>query len=436
MNERINIGRTIARERRRRNVTQEALAAHLGVSKAAVSKWELAQSLPDVSLLPRIAAFFQLTLDELFDWHDELSGAESAALYAEVYALAEQDLAAAHERLRALAAAHYSDANLLLMLASLLTVWAAGMATPFVAAPGQDGEAGGAGDEMGETGGVGGEALRTGGAGGEAGCTGGDAGGALPGTDALADEALALIDRVLEVATDPSILFLAQQQKATTLFQMGCFDEAASVLEPLVRRQDAGAPTMLLASAYRKLGRDDDALDLVQAERLRAANFVLSSLVQEVGMRDDAAFVRAAGAAATAVFEALDMGAANPFFPFTAAFEVAEALRRAGERDAALDALSCAVAAAAAIPASSGSFASPLWDRMGTRLGPAHAGAAWAEHKARQANDLREAMRREAAERATTLAWREFAGDDARYRDIVSAAARLSGEKVAADGEA
>ena len=65
MNKRINIGRTIARERRRRDITQEALADHLGVSKAAVSKWELGQSLPDVSLLPCIAAYFSLTLDEL-----------------------------------------------------------------------------------------------------------------------------------------------------------------------------------------------------------------------------------------------------------------------------------------------------------------------------------------------------------------------------------
>lgn len=41
MVERIHICRTIARERRRLGITQEALAAHLGVSKAAVSKWEL-----------------------------------------------------------------------------------------------------------------------------------------------------------------------------------------------------------------------------------------------------------------------------------------------------------------------------------------------------------------------------------------------------------
>lgn len=217
MDARVNIGRTVARERRRRGVTQEELAAHLGVSKAAVSKWELCQSLPDVSLLPRIAAYFSLTLDELFDWRDELTEEESAALYAEVYAQGERDLAAAHERLRALAAEHCSDASLLLILASLLTMWATGMATPSA----QAGERDGASD-------------------------------ALPDAAALAGEALALLDRVLEVATDPATLFLTHQQKATTLFQAGRHEEAAALLEPLVRRQDAGAPTMLLASAYRR----------------------------------------------------------------------------------------------------------------------------------------------------------------------------------------
>ena len=363
MNATVNIGRTIARERRRAGVTQEALADHLGVSKAAVSKWELGQNLPDVSLLPRIAAYFSLTLDELFDWRDELTQEESAALYAEVYALGEKDLVSAHERLRALASEHYSDANLLLMLASLLTAWSGGMATPFAPA-----------DKRDDT----------------------------PDADALVDEALALLDRVLEVATDPSTLYLAQQQKATTLFQAGRHEEAASLLEPLVRRQDAGAPTMLLASAYRKLGRDDEALKLLQAERLRAASFVLSSLMQEVSMRDDAAFARTAGDAAAAVFEALDMGAMNPFFSATMSLEVAETLRRTGEKDGALEALAHAVDALAATPAHLGTSDSPLWDRMADRLDPAQAGEAWAEHKAHQVDEVAELMRRALVEEVTS----------------------------------
>ena len=395
MSECINIGRTIARERRRMGVTQEVLAFHLGVSKAAVSKWELGQSLPDVSLLPCIAAYFSLTLDELFDWRDELTDEESAALYAEVYALGEKDLGAAYERLRALAAEHYSDANLLLMLASLLTVWAAGMAAPFAPA----GEKDGASD-------------------------------ALPGADALSDEALALIDRALEVATDPSVLYLAQQQKATALFQVGRHEEAISLLEPLVRRQDASAPTMLLASAYRKLGREDDALDLLQAERLRAASFVLSSLMQEVGMRDDAAFALAADDATEAVFEALDMGAANPFFSATMSHEVAEALRRAGERDAALEALARAAEAAASISAHSGPSCSPLWDRMTNRLGPVQAGEAWADHKSRQADEAASLMCQALAERVSSSEWHEFAGDDPRFLSVLAMA-----EEWTASGE-
>lgn len=389
MDARVNIGRTVARERRRRGVTQEELAAHLGVSKAAVSKWELCQSLPDVSLLPRIAAYFSLTLDELFNWRDELTEEESAALYAEVYAQGERDLAAAHERLRALAEEHYSDASLLLMLASLLTMWATGMATPSAQAGEED---------------------------------------ASPDADELTDEAITLLDRVLEVATEPGTLYLAQQQKATTLFQAGRLEEAAALLEPLVRRQDAGAPTMLLASAYRRLDRGDDALDLLQAERLRAASFVLSSLMQEVGMRGDAAFARAAGDAAETIYAALDMGAVNPFFSATMPLEVAEALRRAGERDGALEALARAVDAASATPTAPNPSSSPLWDRMADRLGPARAGAAWAGHKERQADEAVALMRREIAELAASPAWRSFAGDDPRYQGIAEAAACLSGE--------
>lgn len=396
MNATVNIGRTIARERRRTGVTQEALAAHLGVSKAAVSKWEVGQSLPDVSLLPRIAAYFSLTLDELFDWRDELTDEESAAFYAEVYALGEEDLGAAHERLRALATEHYSDAKLLLMLASLLTVWAAGMATPFAPADERD------------------SALDS---------------------AALADEALALLDRALKVATDPSTLYLAQQQKATTLFQTSRYEEAAALLEPLVRRQDAGAPTMLLASAYRKLARDDEALELLQTERLRAANFVLSSLAQEVGARGDAAFARAAGTAAEMVYAALDMGAVNPFFSATMSLEVAEALRRAGEKDDALAALRRAVDAATAAPAGSDLTGTPLWDRVGDRLDPARSGAAWAEHKARQVDALRTALRREAAGRALSPEWRELAGDDPRNREILEALESLASEGTT-NGEA
>ncbi|MGN0552662.1 MAG: helix-turn-helix domain-containing protein [Oscillospiraceae bacterium] len=51
--------------RKERNVTQEALAVHLGVSPQAVSKWENG-SYPDGDLLPKIADFFGVSIDYLY----------------------------------------------------------------------------------------------------------------------------------------------------------------------------------------------------------------------------------------------------------------------------------------------------------------------------------------------------------------------------------
>ena len=58
----------IRTKRRERDLTQEELAGMLGVTKAAVSKWETAESYPDVTMLPQIAQLFHITMDELFGY--------------------------------------------------------------------------------------------------------------------------------------------------------------------------------------------------------------------------------------------------------------------------------------------------------------------------------------------------------------------------------
>lgn len=55
----------LQRLRKEHNVTQETLAAHLGVSPQAVSKWENG-SYPDGDLLPKIADFFSVSTDYLY----------------------------------------------------------------------------------------------------------------------------------------------------------------------------------------------------------------------------------------------------------------------------------------------------------------------------------------------------------------------------------
>lgn len=52
--------------RRERGITQDALAATLGVTYQAVSKWENALACPDVTMLPKIAEYFGISMAELF----------------------------------------------------------------------------------------------------------------------------------------------------------------------------------------------------------------------------------------------------------------------------------------------------------------------------------------------------------------------------------
>lgn len=60
------IGTTVAALRREKGMTQDALAARLGVSAQAVSKWENGLSCPDILMLPEIADLFGVSVDELF----------------------------------------------------------------------------------------------------------------------------------------------------------------------------------------------------------------------------------------------------------------------------------------------------------------------------------------------------------------------------------
>ncbi len=48
-----------------RGLTQEAVAEAVGVSRQAVAKWEMGESAPDIFKLSQLAAFYQVTLDDL-----------------------------------------------------------------------------------------------------------------------------------------------------------------------------------------------------------------------------------------------------------------------------------------------------------------------------------------------------------------------------------
>ena len=80
----MNIGKNILELRRKKNVTQEELAAELGVTAAAVSKWENGYTLPDILMLCALADYFCVTTDELLgrakEWKYAAIAAETEAL--------------------------------------------------------------------------------------------------------------------------------------------------------------------------------------------------------------------------------------------------------------------------------------------------------------------------------------------------------------------
>ena len=77
----INIARVLVKKRKEKGLTQEDLANYVGVSKASVSKWETAQSYPDITLLPLLATYFNMSIDDLMDYQPQMTKEDIRKLY-------------------------------------------------------------------------------------------------------------------------------------------------------------------------------------------------------------------------------------------------------------------------------------------------------------------------------------------------------------------
>lgn len=60
------IGEKIAALRKEKQITQTELAEYLYLTPQTVSRWEVGSGTPEISLLPKIASFFGISIDELF----------------------------------------------------------------------------------------------------------------------------------------------------------------------------------------------------------------------------------------------------------------------------------------------------------------------------------------------------------------------------------
>ena len=67
----MEIGNQIKALRLRKGATQKQMAQHFGITEQAISKWENGASVPDISMVPGLSAYFGVRIDELFAVSDE-----------------------------------------------------------------------------------------------------------------------------------------------------------------------------------------------------------------------------------------------------------------------------------------------------------------------------------------------------------------------------
>ena len=225
----IIIGERISQLRKEAHLTQDDLATYLGVTKASVSKWETCQSYPDIELLPRIATYFDTTVDAIIGYEPQLSKAatreECARLRA---AFAEEPFEQAHAKCQELAHDYYSCYPLLAQIASLYLNHMNLVE----------------GDER----------------------------------NALAEEAIGLCRRIRRNSESSADIKQAEGIEASFLIVVGDFQAAAELLEGATEI-DPGLD-ILLANAYAALGRAEDADKTLQGALFQGIVLCLNRLMQ------------------------------------------------------------------------------------------------------------------------------------------------------------
>lgn len=78
------IGEILIKKREEKGITQDVIANFIGVSKASISKWETGKTYPDITHLPKIASFYNMTVDDLIGYTPQLTKEEIKKQYHEL----------------------------------------------------------------------------------------------------------------------------------------------------------------------------------------------------------------------------------------------------------------------------------------------------------------------------------------------------------------
>ena len=99
----ICLGENIRNLRIAKGVTQEQLGYELGVTSQAVSRWENGATYPDITMLPVIADFFDVSMDELMGRGQALDSKERNAFFEKINAMRDcgryEDILAAYDKM-------------------------------------------------------------------------------------------------------------------------------------------------------------------------------------------------------------------------------------------------------------------------------------------------------------------------------------------------
>jgi transcriptional regulator with XRE-family HTH domain len=210
----INIANVLVNKRKEKGITQDELANYIGVSKASVSKWETGQSYPDVTFLPLLAAYFNISIDDLMDYKPQMTKEDIRKLYHKFSAaFASEPVDEVMNRCRKIIKKYFACFPLLLQMGILMINHVELLKDPQKSA-------------------------------------------------SLIEEARALFIRVKEESDDVSLIRQALYMEALCSLAVRDPNTALELLDGTVA--PALPPESILASAYQMVGRTDEAKSVLQ----------------------------------------------------------------------------------------------------------------------------------------------------------------------------
>lgn len=291
----LNLADNIIRLRHEKKLTQEELADFMGVTKASVSKWEKGINTPDLMLLPQLATYFGVTIDELVGYEAQLSNEQIRRQYADLSKdFATRPFAEVLEKVRSLAHKYYACYPFLLQLGVLYQ-------NHYMLAKTE-------------------EERR-----------------------AILQEAVGWCDRIVENCRDVDICGDAVVLRAGLYLMLGQAAEAVEALEPSADPSHfAGKNGTMLVQAYRLAGDTEKAKSYVQVKHYMdllelAADAVLTLSLYE----DDPEYCEETIRRMTGIIKLYHLETLHPNVAAQFYFQSAASYAASGKEDEALEALRC-----------------------------------------------------------------------------------------------